>query len=285
MKLMKRVSPCSEVRNQRKPNWLPSPACLAFTLIELLVVIAIIAILAAMLLPALAKAKDKAKGIACVNNLKQLGVCLMLYKDDYQSCYPQGLTTSGSYWIWPLLLRTYTTKGSDTAIFQCPSAPITALWIPSFGSGLPAQYGYQANEVRLAPGGKSFMSYGDNCWGSIDSYPVRGLGVYDTDKPVKESSVVRPTQMIALGDSNWKTNSGGDPNWSGFIGAYQDPPGSTRQWPLDIHNLRANIVFCDAHVEILKRSVFIPYTPYNTYPGGGADAACQLWNCDNQPHY
>jgi len=208
-----------------------------------------------------------------------------LYKDDYRNCYPQGIAVSGPYWIWPALLRTYTTKGTDNGIFRCPSAPTAALWVPSFGSRLPAEYGYQANEVRLAPGGDSFLSYGDNCWGSIDSYPVRGLGVYDTDPPVKESSVLRPTKMIALGDSNWKTNSGGDPNWSGFIGAYQDPPGSTRQWPLDLHNLRANIVFCDAHVETLKRSVFIPYAPYNTYPGGGADVACRLWNFDNQAHY
>jgi len=261
------------------------PGRRAFTLIELLVVIAIIAILAAMLLPALSKAKDKAKAIGCVSNLRQLGVCLTLYKDDYRSFYPQGITVSGDYWIWPALLRTYTSKGSETGVFWCPSAPTAALWIPSFGSGLPAQYGYQANEVRLAPGGKSFLSYGDNCWGSVDSYPVRGLGVYDMDPAVKESSVLRPTKMIALGDSNWKTNSGGDPNWSGFIGAYQDPPGSTRQWPLDLHNLRANIVFCDAHVETLKRSVFIPYAPYNTYPGGGADVACRLWNFDNQAHY
>src|SRR5438128_4795174 len=89
----------------------------AFTLIELLVVIAIIAILAAILFPVFAQAREKARAITCVSNLKQMSLGFMQYVQDYDESYPLGQyydQATGAQWAWGSFVQPYTKQGTQT---------------------------------------------------------------------------------------------------------------------------------------------------------------------------
>ncbi len=172
----------------------------AFTLIELLVVIAIIAILAALLLPALATAKAKAQRIKCLSSIKQMNVAAVMYNGDYGKMvgYNSAGGTAGA-WI-PNFIEYYS---KATNLFKCPTAsrPPQTLIGNSQGS---ADQLWGRDFVLYAGGPNTHFQggLGFNGWFFSD----RGGDPADSDDPdffVREASVTKPSETPLFFDENW----------------------------------------------------------------------------------
>ncbi|NUQ00149.1 MAG: prepilin-type N-terminal cleavage/methylation domain-containing protein [Armatimonadetes bacterium] len=132
----------------------------AFTLIELLVVIAIIAILAAILFPVFAKAREQARKTTCASNLRQIGGAFSAYVEDYDGCYPNtgnSFLFAGRYWRWPLqpyLALRATNSGNplvagnyNPSILICPSDTTPASTYDSTSYGYSASFFYNPAQI------------------------------------------------------------------------------------------------------------------------------------------
>jgi len=132
-----------------------------FTLIELLVVIAIIAILAAILFPVFAQAREKARASGCLSNQKQIALAFNMYAQDYDETYPLGVITglkhplTGVDYRWEDAVTPYIKGGNVGGILTCPSAPSRAYGYsmnPAIAGQSMARAGNPADTVLTADG-------------------------------------------------------------------------------------------------------------------------------------
>ncbi len=217
-----------------------------FTLIELLVVIAIISILATILFPVFARARENARRSSCVSNLKQISLGALQYVQDYDGRFPKysydadtaptaaegGSWTAYAYWYWPNMIYPYV---KNQQVFICPSSPKA-----------DTKYNYTT-------AGPSIQHYGANI--SIIPAPAA--------QSVAESAVVAPTNTYLFLDAGYFTVSYAAAT-DGHGTSYAYVPGICSMFPTAIteayrkdcergrHFDGANVAFVDGHVKWLK---------------------------------
>jgi prepilin-type N-terminal cleavage/methylation domain-containing protein/prepilin-type processing-associated H-X9-DG protein len=252
-----------------------------FTLIELLVVIAIIAILAAILFPVFAQAREKARQASCQSNEKQMGLAILQYTQDNDEMYPQG---TDALWqnSWPLTVQPYV---KSYGVFRCPDDSNT-----NFESGyswMGAAVSYATNGYMSPNGGWHMLGVMgvDQSW---ISNPTRGLA--GVNQPAATVMVAEKfnTDVVAQGAAG-----NGSAYWPGCVytnfngwdyTAPQEIPNGKLPPPANgtfninsangavsaHHNQRANFLFCDGHVKSM--------IPYQTNPDPTNQPQNNMWD-------
>jgi len=191
-----------------------------FTLIELLVVVAIIAILAAMLLPALSQARERARSAVCINNLKQIGVAAIMYADDYDGLFTVFSTVSGTLMWSDALYNNFYIR--DRRVFLCPSA-------------LPRRYADR------------WQTYGmDRQIYLLNSQTLPGANNV-SNAYCKLTTIPEPAKVILCGDTTQNV-SGAATNYN-YALYYKTDVVNGMGLIQTRHNGFANCAFVDGHVE------------------------------------
>lgn len=241
-----------------------------FTLVELLVVIAIIAILAAMLLPALTKARERARGASCLNNTKQLALALELYADEHDQFLPYNIGMNGSSFRTPLNwvnnVLTWDLSSDNTN-----PATITSASLGPYISGAAKIYrcpsDHALSAMQSAAGWETrIRSYSMNAMvGNVGSFLTNGANVNNPNYQqfLKLTQIPRPAEIFVFVDEH--PNSIND-------GYFLNKSPENNYWgeaewdhlPASYHNRAAAFSFADGHSELhrwLEPSTVIQIQP------------------------
>jgi len=240
-----------------------------FTLLELLVVVAIISILAALLLPAISKAKAHAQSTVCKNHMRQMGQALQMYVHENGSKYPYYLGPAGpSYGDAP------GSEGRAVGLVYWSSKlfPYYASNWTNSGWHCPGYDGITTGPVKGGAG--RFGSYAYNLWGAMvqDKGWGKHFGLgpvlyWSGDTAVSDGQVKVAAEMFSIGESRAFGEGNSFPGGQDNMQCGSLPPFGSR------HGKNYNQLFCDGHVQAMDPWVL--FNPTNS---------AVMWNYDHEPH-